>query len=326
MESAACVSILLATYNGDRYVDEQIRSLLAQTYSDFVVIARDDHSSDRTPEILARYAASQPKKIRVVSDDRGNLGALGNFSRLMEICDSPYFAFCDQDDVWLPNKIELMINELRCLENQVTATTPILIYSDLRVVDETLREISPSFLHHWQTNRRHSRRLDHLIFHNIATGCATMANRALLELARPIPDGLPYHDWWLALLAASCGVLRAIPETTILYRQHGENLAGAGPWRGRSSLWNARYILQQPRKLQARMAKAMAAAQSRANILLRVAEDKMSQRDREFLRAFCLPRNWDEVSGLPWARRKWLFARSLVVYARALPLALPWCC
>src|SRR6478736_4037707 len=112
------VAILLATYNGERYLDELMRSLLSQTYQDFVVIVRDDHSSDRTPAILAHWLAAQPDKISVASDDRGNLRSLGNFARLMELCDAPYFAFCDQDDVWLPNKIELAIAELRHLENQ----------------------------------------------------------------------------------------------------------------------------------------------------------------------------------------------------------------
>src|SRR5271165_6209193 len=107
------VAVLLATYNGEKYLDELIGSLLSQTYRDFVVIARDDCSSDRTPEILARWSAAQPDKIRVVSDNCGNLRSLGNFSRLMEECDAPYFAFCDQDDVWLPNKIELAVNEVR---------------------------------------------------------------------------------------------------------------------------------------------------------------------------------------------------------------------
>src|SRR5579864_1325991 len=102
-----CVAILLATYNGEKYLDEQMRSLFSQTYSDIIVIARDDHSSDRTPEILCKWSGAQPGKIRVVSDDCGNLRSLGNFSRLTELCDAPYFAFCDQDDVWLPNKIEL---------------------------------------------------------------------------------------------------------------------------------------------------------------------------------------------------------------------------
>ncbi len=324
MESSGRVAILLATYNGERYVDEQIRSLLAQTYRDFVVIVRDDNSSDRTPEILARWATAQPDKIRIVSDDRGNLRLAGNFSRLMEICDAPYFAFCDQDDVWLPNKVELMLDEVRELENQFGKTMPIMVHSDLRVVGEDLQELFPSLFQYRQVNLRNGQRLDHLIINNIVLGCALMGNRALLEAARPIPDGIAFHDWWLALIAASCGVLRTMAEPTILYRLHDRNVVGAGARQGRSTLWNARYILQQPRKLRVRLGRAMLTVQSQAGVLLRVAGDKMPRRNREFLRAFCLPQRRDEAAHLPWAQRTWLFARFLIVYARALPLALRW--
>jgi glycosyltransferase involved in cell wall biosynthesis len=137
------VAILLATYNGERYLDELMRSLLCQTYRDFVIIVRDDHSSDRTPEILERWSAAQPDKVRVVSDDLGNLRSTGNFARLMELCDAPYFAFCDQDDIWLPNKIELKINAIRRLEEQFGEATPILVHSDLTVVDGNLEQIAP---------------------------------------------------------------------------------------------------------------------------------------------------------------------------------------
>ncbi len=146
------VAILLATYNGEKYLDELIRSLLSQTYRDFVVIARDDHSADQTPEILARWSAAYPNKIRVVSDDCGNLRSLQNFSRLMEVCDADYFAFCDQDDVWLPNKVERMINEVQRLEHQFGNAIPILVHSDLTIVDENLNEIYPSLFRYWHMN------------------------------------------------------------------------------------------------------------------------------------------------------------------------------
>ena len=152
-----------------------------------------------------------------------------------------------------------------------------------------------------------------------------MGNRALLDLVRPIPDGVSIHDWWLALVAASCGVIGTIAEPTILYRQHGRNQVGAGQQKGRSTLWDARYILQQPRLLRVRLAKAMLIVQSQAGALLRVAEDEMPRRHREFLRAFCLPLRRDEAAALPWAQRIWLLARFLIVYVRSLPLALRWC-
>jgi hypothetical protein len=325
MQSSGRVAILLATYNGERYLDELMRSLLSQTYQDFVVIVRDDHSSDRTPAIIDHWSAAQPNKISVVSDDRGNLHSLGNFARLMELCDAPYFAFCDQDDVWLPNKIERAITEVRHLESQFGKTTPILVHSDLKVVDGDLREIAPSFFSYSHINLGDAKRLDRMIINNAVQGCASMGNRALLKLGRPIPDGVLYHDWWVALVAASCGVLRTIAEPTILWRQHGQNQVGAGHWQRSSTLWDARHILRQPRVLKERMAKTMLSVQAQANVLLRFAGDKMPRRNREFLRAFCLPRQQDEVIRLPWMQRTWLHARFWMVYPRALFLALRRC-
>jgi hypothetical protein len=319
------VAILLATYNGQKYLDELMRSLLSQTYNDFVVLVRDDNSSDRTSEMLEHWSAAQPDKVRIMSDDLGNLRSTGNFARLMELCDTPYFAFCDQDDVWLPNKIELMINAIRHLEEQVGEATPILVHSDLKVVDGNLEQIAPSFFNYSHINPGKGERLDHMVINNIVQGCASMGNRALLELGRPMPEGASYHDWWVALLAASCGVLHTIAEPTILWRQHGRNQSGAGHQQRRSTLWDARHILQQPRLLKARMASAMLFLQSQASELLSIAGDKMPRRNQEFLRAFCLPLRQDEVGPLSWPQRIGLFARFLKVYAKALPLALRWC-
>jgi glycosyltransferase involved in cell wall biosynthesis len=319
------VAILLATYNGERYLDELMGSLLSQTYQDFVVLVRDDQSSDRTPEILDRWSAAQPDKVRVVSDDRGNLRSSRNFSRLMELCDAPYFAFCDQDDVWLPDKIERAVNKIRKLENQFGKSTPILVHSDLNVVDADLQEIAPSFFKFSHVNLGSAERLDHLVINNIVQGCTSVGNRALLELGQPIPDGVPFHDWWLALVAASCGVLKTIPEPTILWRQHGRNQVGAGHLRKNATLWEARHVLRQPRLLKVRMAKALMIVQSQASVLLSVLGDKMPRRNREYLHAFCLPQRWDEASHLSWTQRTWLVARFLKIYPRALFLALRWC-
>jgi glycosyltransferase involved in cell wall biosynthesis len=319
------VAILLATYNGEKYLDELIRSLLSQTYRNFVVMARDDQSNDQTPNILERWAAAHPDKVIVLSDEHGNLGSLRSFSLLMESCDAPYFALCDQDDVWLPNKVELSINEVRNLEDQSGEDTPILVHSDLKVVDANLREVSRSFFEYSGINTASAGRLDQLIINNIVAGCSSMGNRVLLELARPIPDGLPYHDWWLALVATSCGVLRTMVEPTILYRQHGENQVGAPHQQRGNVLWEARHVFLRPKLLKARIAKAMLIVQSQANMLLRVAGERMPRRNREFLQAFCLPQRRSEAALLPWPRRAWLFIRFLTIYVRELPLALRWC-
>jgi hypothetical protein len=243
----------------------------------------------------------------------------------MEICDASYFAFCDQDDVWFPNKIDLMMNEVRRLEGQFGETTPILVHTDLVVVDKKLNQISPSLLDHLYLNASRRRRLDYLLFDNIVTGCALIGNRALLDLTRPIPAGIPYHDWWVALVAASCGVVSTVAEPTVLYRQHDGNLVGAGRRRGRKTLRDARYMAQQPRKMKLTIVRVILALQFRASLLLQTVGAKMPPRNREFLRALSLPRSGDEAAHLPWMKRTWLYFRCLMLYVRMLPIIVHRC-
>lgn len=319
------VAILLATYNGEKYLDQQMRSLVTQTYRDSIIMVRDDKSTDSTPEILAKWADAYPKKISVIDDDLGNVRSAANFSRLMQLCEAQYFAFCDQDDVWLPRKIELLMSEMRRLERERSSNTPILIHSDLTVVDEGLKVVSSSLFQHRKINPATGHRLDRLIVNNVMTGCASLGNRALLELGRPVPEEFTFHDWWLALVAASCGVISTIAESTVLYRQHGRNQVGAGAQRKRSTLWDGRHVIQRPWVLRARMTKAMTILQRQAKLLLDAVGGKMSRRNREFLRAFCMPERRAEVVLLPWEQRIWLRARYTFVYARALPFAFRWC-
>src|SRR5262249_54654542 len=110
------IDILLATYNGAAYLEEQLASIEAQAHPNWRLIARDDGSSDRTADILAAFRTRHPGKVTIVRDADGNLGLVQNFSRLMEASTAPYAAFCDQDDVWLPEKLSLCLARMRDLE------------------------------------------------------------------------------------------------------------------------------------------------------------------------------------------------------------------
>jgi glycosyltransferase involved in cell wall biosynthesis len=323
--SSERIAILLATYNGEKYLDEQMRSLFAQTYRNFVVIARDDHSSDRTPAILARWAEENPDRMIVVSDERGNLGSRNNFSLLMEHCQSPYFAFCGQDDIWMPRKLEVSIKTIQQMESRFGRAVPILVHSDVKIVDDGLQEISQSYFVYKSIDITRDTRLDHLLWNNVVVGCSLMANRVLLELASPVPQDFPFEDWWVALVAASCGAIQTILEPTVLYRQHGNNQVGAGGHQTRSTLWDARHVLQQPTVLRTRMSKAWRFVRSYAVLLLRAVAEKMPDHNRNLLQAFCLPLLRDEIAGMPWPRRVRLFARFLEIQVRLFPIALRWC-
>ncbi len=223
----ANIDILLATYNGERYLAEQIDSVLAQRFDDWRLIARDDGSSDGTVAILQDYSARHPDRIVLLDDGDRGLGASGNFSRLMEYAAADYVMFCDQDDVWLPGKIDRLLEAMHALEAENGSDIPLIVHSDLTVVGRNLEELHHSFWKFQTIDPAFGRSFNRLLIQNVVTGCASLCNRKLIETSLPVPPEAMMHDWWLALVAASFGHVASVPEATVLYRQHGENTLGA---------------------------------------------------------------------------------------------------
>ncbi len=224
------VDILLAAHHGARYLGQQVESLLGQTYPRFRILVRDDASTDATPAVLAELAARWPAKIAIVDPRGRHLGSRGNFAALLDHADAPYVMFCDQDDVWLPEKIARTLRTMQDVEQRCGPDSPALVHTDLAVVDEALRPLGRSF---WEYQHLHVRRggtLNRLLMQNVVTGCAAMVNRPLVEKALPIPPEAVRHDWWFALVAAMIGQVEPVGEATVLYRQHGGNQVGALRW------------------------------------------------------------------------------------------------
>jgi len=219
------VDILLATYNGEQYLSELIQSILAQTHPHIRLLVRDDASTDKTPQILQEFASCYSDKIRIIPTHR-NLGVKGNFSELMNHATSDYIMFADQDDRWHPDKVVKSLKQLKQLESEWGAETPLLVHTDLTVVSANVDLISPSFWLYSYLNP-HLDTLNRLLPQNVVTGCATIFNRALLNLAWPIPTEAVMHDWWLALVAKAFGQISSLPIPTLLYRQHTSNDTGA---------------------------------------------------------------------------------------------------
>lgn len=220
------VDILLATYNGFSFIASQLDSILAQSYKNIHLIIRDDLSTDCTRKILETYTNRFPDKITLLPSEK-RLGVKCNFSSLMEHSKADYIMFADQDDVWEENKVDKTIEVMKELEKGSPINTPLLVHSDLKVVDRDLNVLSPSFWHYSEINPQKGQVLNRLLMQNVVTGCAMMINRTLLELALPIPENSAMHDWWLALVAAAFGKIEIMPESTIWYRQHGKNALGA---------------------------------------------------------------------------------------------------
>ena len=229
MLDTARIYILLGTYNGARFIGEQLRSIQGQTVSNWNLLVRDDGSHDGTLEVVAE-AARRDERIRFLRDAHGRLGAVGNFGELMRIAHAAkadYIFFSDQDDVWVSNKIADQLTYLMGMESGHGQKTPILVHSDLEVISEQLERIHPSFMGYQGLAHESRDPLRVLLTQNFVTGCATAINRPLLELATPLPAEAIMHDWWLALCAAACGRLEYLPHALVRYRQHGANQIGA---------------------------------------------------------------------------------------------------
>ncbi|MCF6093264.1 glycosyltransferase family 2 protein [Microaerobacter geothermalis] len=219
------VDILLSTYNGSKYLQKLMNSIINQTYQNWRLLIRDDGSTDGTINIIHNFVKQFPTKIIYIEDQYNNLGPSQSFSKLIEYSNANYIMFCDQDDIWLNNKIELILEKMLQLEKEFQ-NKPLLVHTDLTVVDKDLQVISNSFWKYQKLNPAY-KNLNHLLIQNIATGCTMMMNKRLKELAHPIPDKAIMHDWWIALVASIYSGIYHINASTILYRQHGENNTGA---------------------------------------------------------------------------------------------------
>lgn len=250
MADEPVVEILLATYNGAEFLPAQLESILKQTYSNWRILARDDGSTDGTSNILKAFARANRGRLQLIEDRDKGLGARGNFARLLEHSMAPYVMFCDQDDIWLPNKIELTLTRMQALEALLGKEASILIHTDLKVVNRDLQEINASLWRYQGYYPEAGQSWNRLLIQNVITGCTMMLNRSLTMASLPIPREAIMHDWWIALVASLRGYIIAIPEATILYRQHGKNDIGAKRWGWRYlskkllTVWDREPLLQ----------------------------------------------------------------------------------
>jgi glycosyltransferase involved in cell wall biosynthesis len=226
MSSSKKITILLASYNGGEYIKEQVQSIINQTNDDWELVFRDDGSTDNTLDIIKGYVNQYPNRMSLISDGDKNLGPAGNFLRLMEQAQGDYIMFCDQDDVWYKHKVEKTLAKMKELEGNTGKVKPLLVHTDLEIVDGKLNTIADSMFEYQNLNKEFID-INHLLVQNNVTGCTTMINKALKELAVPIPKNAVMHDWWLALVASSFGMIGFVDEPTIKYRQHGNNDVGA---------------------------------------------------------------------------------------------------
>ena len=210
MTAGPLISVALCTYNGERFLREQMDSLLVQTYGNFEIIAVDDCSTDQTLSILREYE-SRDRRVSVHVNP-ANLGFRENFERAMSLCRGALISPCDQDDIWLPEKLELL---------QQALGDCAMAYCDSDIIDEHGRSLSrpmSSRCNMVSTN-------DAAVFAaaNCVAGHAMLFRRELLARAFPVPDCF-YYDWWLAAIAATAGGVTYVDRQLVKYRFHDSNV------------------------------------------------------------------------------------------------------
>lgn len=220
------IDILLACYNGEDYIREQLDSILNQSYQNWNLIIRDDGSSDGTLRIVNEYVKQYPEKIQLMNSFSPSGSAKLNFFLLMQAAKKPYVMFCDQDDIWLSNKIQKTLDKMIETEKD-NLSIPILVHSDLEVVDEQGNSLAGSLYRYQSIDVGYFNRIERLLVQNMVTGCTMMVNQPMMKLIKSMPEQAIMHDWWIALHAMSFGKIVYIDEPMVRYRQHGRNEVGA---------------------------------------------------------------------------------------------------
>ena len=245
----AKIHIILATYNGEQYLRRQLDSIL-QSYEDFCLHIFDDGSTDATAEILQEYRTMCPNRIKVqfnaqnlgctrnflnglktayeeikAEDAMAESGATDDISGKQHASARHYFMFCDQDDIWYPEKLSITQKAMRKLEKKYGSDIPLLVFTDAVVTDADGKEIAPSFIAQNKLNP-YAVSTARILTENKCIGCTSMMNETLVKLLTEVPQAARFHDWWMALLATSFGRMSYLNRKTLSYCQHGNNVVG----------------------------------------------------------------------------------------------------
>ncbi len=223
----ARIAVVMAVYNGELYLEEQIRSIAAQTYGNWHLFISDDNSADSSCEIIARMEDLYPDRISLTENAAENRGSRNNFGNALKAARGyDYYMFSDQDDVWMPDKTAVLLERMHGLEKLYGTDRPLLVYSDLYVTDTALNTLYESFIASSALRLPEKNILQQFLLYNCIPGCAMMMNGALRALAGEIPGEAYMHDWWIALTAAAFGSIVLEERPLMKYRQHGGNTVG----------------------------------------------------------------------------------------------------
>lgn len=298
------IDILMATYNGEQFLRPQLDSILQQSNQDWLLLIRDDCSTDATVQIIKEYQLLRPEQIELIRAEQPSGSAQNNFFQLLQYSEADYVMFADQDDVWLPQKIQVTLDKMRQMEQDYGTNMPLLIHTDLAVVDAALRVINPS-LFQMQNMDAARNKLNNILVQNIVTGCTMMVNRALLDWVTEIPKHAIMHDMWLALVASAFGQIGFVDQATMLYRQHGDNANGA------KNVKTLQYFLWKLRCGQ-EIHQNLLKQYGQAGEFLECYQSKLSQEQKELLRAYSLFQDKTMIKKIIALRKFRLYKKGIV--------------
>lgn len=268
------VNILMATYNGEKFLAQQIESIQKQTFKEWNLLIRDDGSSDKTCDIIRNFTAKDSRIRFINENEHHNLGVIKSFFILVNYEVADFYFFSDQDDVWLPEKLSVSLEAAKHKASDV----PLLVYTDLKVVNQELNILQDSMIRA-QSHHANTTLLPELT-ENTVTGGTMMINHALAEKWFT-PNDILMHDWFLALLAASLGEIIYLDLPTQLYRQHDNNVLGARTMDKRFKI-----LREGPKSIFTRYWKLIHDSQKQASLIVDKYGDIMTANDLELIKCF----------------------------------------
>ncbi|HGA4157883.1 TPA: glycosyltransferase family 2 protein [Streptococcus agalactiae] len=268
------VNILMATYNGEKFLAQQIESIQKQTFKEWNLLIRDDGSSDKTCDIIRNFTAKDSRIRFINENEHHNLGVIKSFFTLVNYEVADFYFFSDQDDVWLPEKLSVSLEAAKHKASDV----PLLVYTDLKVVNQELNILQDSMIRA-QSHHANTTILPELT-ENTVTGGTMMINHALAEKWFT-PNDILMHDWFLALLAASLGEIIYLDLPTQLYRQHDNNVLGARTMDKRFKI-----LREGPKSIFTRYWKLIHDSQKQASLIVDKYGDIMTANDLELIKCF----------------------------------------
>ncbi|HEO7193086.1 TPA: glycosyltransferase family 2 protein [Streptococcus agalactiae] len=268
------VNILMATYNGEKFLAQQIESIQKQTFKEWNLLIRDDGSSDKTCDIIRNFTAKDSRIRFINGNEHHNLGVIKSFFMLVNYEVADFYFFSDQDDVWLPEKLSVSLEAAKHKASDV----PLLVYTDLKVVNQELNILQDSMIRA-QSHHANTTLLPELT-ENTVTGGTMMINHALAEKWFT-PNDILMHDWFLALLAASLGEIIYLDLPTQLYRQHDNNVLGARTMDKRFKI-----LREGPKSIFTRYWKLIHDSQKQASLIVDKYGDIMTANDLELIKCF----------------------------------------